>query len=123
MYLLGADRLGRDMFSRIVYGTRVSMSIGLVGVALSLMLGVVLGGISGYYGGRIDLAIQRVIEFILSLPTTPLWLGLGRRAAPQLAAAAGLFLHHHHPVAVRLDAIWRASCAAASWRCGPRISS
>ena len=76
MYLLGADRLGRDLFSRIVYGTRISMSIGLVGVALSLLLGVVLGGISGYYGGKVDNVIQRVIEFILSLPTTPLWLGL-----------------------------------------------
>ncbi len=76
MYLLGADRLGRDMLSRIVYGTRISMSIGLIGVALSLLLGVVLGGVSGYYGGWIDNAIQRVIEFILSLPTTPLWLGL-----------------------------------------------
>jgi peptide/nickel transport system permease protein len=76
MYLLGADRLGRDLLSRIVYGTRISMSIGLVGVALSLLLGIVLGGISGYYGGRVDHLIQRVIEFILSLPTTPLWLGL-----------------------------------------------
>jgi peptide/nickel transport system permease protein len=76
MYLLGADRLGRDLLSRIVYGTRISMSIGLIGVTLSLLLGIVLGGISGYYGGRIDHLIQRVIEFILSLPTTPLWLGL-----------------------------------------------
>jgi peptide/nickel transport system permease protein len=76
MYLLGADRLGRDLLSRIVYGTRISMSIGLIGVTLSLLLGVVLGGISGYYGGTIDHIIQRVIEFILSLPTTPLWLGL-----------------------------------------------
>ncbi|HEY2110562.1 MAG TPA: hypothetical protein VGH25_02415, partial [Dongiaceae bacterium] len=76
MFLLGADRLGRDLFSRTVYGTRISMSIGLIGVALSLFLGVVLGGISGYYGGRVDHVIQRVIEFILSLPTTPLWLGL-----------------------------------------------
>jgi peptide/nickel transport system permease protein len=82
MYLLGADRLGRDLFSRIVYGTRISMSIGLIGVALSLLLGVVLGGISGYYGGRIDHAIQRVIEFILSLPTTPLWLGLAAALPP-----------------------------------------
>jgi peptide/nickel transport system permease protein len=76
MYLLGADRLGRDMLSRIVYGTRISMSIGLVGVALSLVLGIILGGISGYKGGMVDNIIQRVIEFILSLPTTPLWLGL-----------------------------------------------
>lgn len=76
MYLLGSDRLGRDMLSRIIYGTRVSMSIGLVGVALSLILGVVLGGISGYYGGGIDTVIQRVIEFLRSIPTIPLWLGL-----------------------------------------------
>jgi peptide/nickel transport system permease protein len=76
MYLLGADRLGRDLFSRILYGTRISMSIGLIGVTLSLLLGIILGGISGYYGGWIDNAIQRTIEFVLSLPTTPLWLGL-----------------------------------------------
>jgi peptide/nickel transport system permease protein len=76
MYLLGADRLGRDLMSRIIHGTRVSMSIGLIGVTLSLLIGIVLGGISGYYGGRVDHAIQRVIEFIQSMPTTPLWLGL-----------------------------------------------
>ncbi len=76
MYLLGADRLGRDVFSRLMHGTRVSMSIGLVGVAISLLLGIVLGGISGYYGGWIDMFIQRVIEFIRSIPTIPLWLGL-----------------------------------------------
>jgi peptide/nickel transport system permease protein len=64
------------MLSRLVHGTRVSMSIGLVGVALSLALGVVLGGISGYYGGAIDTVIQRVIEFLRSIPTIPLWLGL-----------------------------------------------
>ena len=76
IFLLGADRLGRDLLSRIIYGTRISVSIGLIGVALSLILGIVLGGISGYFGGWIDHAIQRVIEFIMSLPTTPLWLGL-----------------------------------------------
>jgi len=75
-YLLGADRLGRDNFSRIVYGTRVSMSIGLVGVAISLVVGLILGGISGYYGGRIDKLIQRTIEFLRSMPTIPLWMGL-----------------------------------------------
>jgi peptide/nickel transport system permease protein len=76
IFLLGADRLGRDMLSRIAYGTRISISIGLIGVSFSLFLGIVLGGISGYKGGVVDNAIQRVIEFILSLPTTPLWLGL-----------------------------------------------
>jgi peptide/nickel transport system permease protein len=64
------------MLSRVMFGTSVSMSIGLVGVALSLILGIVLGGISGYFGGWIDLAVQRVIEFLLAIPTIPLWMGL-----------------------------------------------
>ncbi len=76
MYLLGADRLGRDVLSRLIYGTRISMSIGLVGVTISLILGIILGGISGYYGGTVDNLIQRLIEFIRSMPTIPLWLGL-----------------------------------------------
>ncbi len=76
MYLLGTDRLGRDVFSRLIYGTRVSMSIGLVGVAISLFLGVVFGSISGFYGGWIDTLIQRAIEVVSSMPTIPLWLGL-----------------------------------------------
>ena len=75
-YLLGSDRLGRDVFSRLVHGTRISTSIGLVGVAVSLVLGVVLGGISGYFGGPVDTVIQRIIEFLMSLPTIPLWMGL-----------------------------------------------
>ena len=82
MYLFGADRLGRDQFSRIIFGTRVSMSIGLVGVALSLILGILLGGISGYYGGTIDNIIQRVIEFLRSIPAIPLWLGLAAALPP-----------------------------------------
>jgi peptide/nickel transport system permease protein len=76
IFLLGADRLGRDMFSRLCYGARISLSIGLVGVFLSLTLGVVLGGVSGYYGGRVDTIIQRVIEFIRSIPSIPLWMAL-----------------------------------------------
>ena len=74
--LLGTDRLGRDMWSRVCYGTRISMSIGLVGVALSFAFGIVLGGISGYYGGIVDTMIQRIIEFIRSMPTIPLWMAL-----------------------------------------------
>ncbi|MBI5959310.1 MAG: ABC transporter permease, partial [Chloroflexi bacterium] len=77
IFLLGSDRLGRDMLSRIVTGARISLSIGLVSVFLSLTLGIVLGGISGYYGGWIDNVIQRVIEFLRSIPTLPLWMALG----------------------------------------------
>ena len=76
VYFFGADRLGRDILSRIIMGTRISMSIGLVGVAVSLIVGVSLGGLSGYYGGWIDNAIQRLIEFLRSIPTIPLWMGL-----------------------------------------------
>ncbi|HVU13889.1 MAG TPA: ABC transporter permease [Phototrophicaceae bacterium] len=76
MYILGADHLGRDMLSRTLYGTRVSVTIGLVGVAISLFLGILLGGISGYFGGWLDILIQRVIEFLNSIPSIPLWLAL-----------------------------------------------
>lgn len=76
LYVLGADRLGRDLLSRLIHGTRISLSIGLVGVVISLLFGVVIGGFSGYYGGWFDSVTQRVIEFIRSLPTIPLWLGL-----------------------------------------------
>ena len=76
MYLLGADRLGRDLFSRLILGTRTSMTIGLVGVFFSLVLGILLGGLSGYYGGLTDTLIQRLIEFLRSVPSIPLWMGL-----------------------------------------------
>ncbi len=76
IFLLGTDELGRDMFSRIMYGSAISLSIGLVGVFLSFILGVILGGISGYYSGAVDTIIQRVIEFLLSMPTIPLWMAL-----------------------------------------------
>ena len=75
-FLLGTDRLGRDMLSRIVYGARISLSIGLIGVSLSLLLGVILGGVSGYYGGMTDNVIQRFIELLRSFPTIPLWMAL-----------------------------------------------
>ena len=76
VFLLGADRLGRDVLSRLLAATRISASIGLVGVIVSFVLGVLIGGISGYYGGTADIAIQRVIEFIRAMPSIPLWLAL-----------------------------------------------
>jgi peptide/nickel transport system permease protein len=74
--LLGTDSLGRDMFSRILYGSAISLSIGLMGVFSSFLLGATLGGVSGYYGGAVDTVIQRVIEFLMSVPTIPLWMAL-----------------------------------------------
>ena len=75
-HLLGTDRLGRDQWSRLMHGTRVSLSIGLVAVGLSIFLGILLGGISGYYGGWPDLVIQRLIEILQSLPPIPIWMAL-----------------------------------------------
>jgi peptide/nickel transport system permease protein len=76
LFLLGTDEQGRDQWSRLMFATRTSLTIGLAGVAMALVLGVFLGGISGYYGGAIDTVIQRVIEILRSIPTIPLWMGL-----------------------------------------------
>ena len=75
-YPFGTDKLGRDLYSRTVYAGRISLSIGLVGVFLSFVLGCTMGGISGYYGGKTDMVIQRGIEILISLPTIPLWMAL-----------------------------------------------
>ena len=76
VFLLGTDVQGRDLWSRLMYGTRISLTIGLFGVTVSLILGVVLGGFSGFYGGMADTIIQRTIEILRSIPTIPLWMGL-----------------------------------------------
>ena len=76
LLLFGSDELGRDLYTRTLYGGRVSLSIGMVGVAVSFLLGCILGGLSGFYGGAVDTAIQRAIEFLLSIPTIPLWMAL-----------------------------------------------
>ena len=82
MFLFGSDRQGRDMVSRIIHGGRISLSVGLVGIAFSFVLGIVIGGISGYYGGRIDTVIQRAIEITRSIPTLPLWMALSVALPP-----------------------------------------
>ena len=76
LFILGTDMQGRDIWSRLMYGTQTSLTIGLISVALSLLLGVLLGGISGFYGGTLDTIIQRVVEILRSVPTIPLWMGL-----------------------------------------------
>lgn len=82
LFLFGTDSLGRDLLSRILYGTRISLSIGLVGVVLSLVLGITLGGISGYYGGVADVLIQRAIEILRAFPDIPLWMGIAAALPP-----------------------------------------
>lgn len=75
-FLLGTDRLGRDVLSRIIYGARISLTIGLLGITVSFVLGIVIGGLAGYHGGVFDLIVQRVIEVLQSIPSIPLWLSL-----------------------------------------------
>jgi len=75
-FLLGTDRLGRDMLSRIIYGARISLTIGLVGVTLSFILGITIGGLAGYFGGWVDATVQRTTEILRSIPELPLWLAL-----------------------------------------------
>ncbi|MEK1932051.1 MAG: ABC transporter permease [Pararhizobium sp.] len=76
MFLLGSDRLGRDVLSRILYGARISLTIGLLGITMSFVLGIVIGGLAGYHGGVFDLIVQRVIEVLQSIPSIPLWMAL-----------------------------------------------
>src|SRR5215471_291692 len=76
VFLLGTDFLGRDLYSRTVLAIRTSLTIGLLAVLVSLVLGVVFGGLSGYYGGRVDAVIQRIIEILRAIPTIPLWMAL-----------------------------------------------
>ncbi|MEJ5308413.1 MAG: ABC transporter permease [Anaerolineae bacterium] len=87
LFILGTDTIGRDVLSRIFYGARISLSVGLVGIAISFVLGLLLGGISGFFGGVVDEIIQRVIEVITTLPSIPLWMALAAalpREWPQL---------------------------------------
>ncbi len=82
IYLLGTDKQGRDMYSRLIFGTRISLTIGLFGVGLSIFLGIFLGAISGFYGGLIDNLIQRVVEIVRSIPAIPLYMGMAAAFPP-----------------------------------------
>ena len=77
LFLLGSDRLGRDVLSRMIYGARISLTVGLIGISISFLLGITIGGLAGYYGGWFDLLSQRAIEIVHSIPHIPLWLALG----------------------------------------------
>jgi peptide/nickel transport system permease protein len=76
LFLAGTDRLGRDVLSRIIYGARISLTIGLIGISFSFLLGIVIGGLAGYHGGIFDLIVQRIIEVLQSIPSIPLWMAL-----------------------------------------------
>jgi peptide/nickel transport system permease protein len=92
LFLFGTDRMGRDMMSRIICGTRISTSIGLLGVFFSFVLGTLMGGLSGFYGGMVDNAIQRLTEFLRSIPTIPLWLGLAAAMPASWSSAHVYFM-------------------------------
>jgi len=92
IFLFGTDRMGRDMLSRCLYGSRISLSIGMLGVFLSLVLGLTLGGISGYFGGWSDVIIQRTIEILRCFPSIPLWMGLSAAMPPHWHALKVYFV-------------------------------
>ena len=102
MFLLGTDRLGRDLLSRIIYGARISLTIGIVGIAVSFTLGLFFGGLAGYLGGWVDHVIQRLIEILRSLPELPLWLALSAALPANWSPDPRLFRHHDHPRPARL---------------------
>jgi len=92
VFLWGSDRLGRDIFSRILYGAQLSLTVGLIGISVSFLLGIGFGSIAGYFGGKVDWSIQRLIEVLRSLPELPLWLALSAAVPSHWGPIAVFFM-------------------------------
>ncbi len=92
IFLFGSDRLGRDVFSRILYGAQLSLTVGLIGITVSFLLGISFGSLAGYFGGKIDWVIQRTIEILRSLPELPLWLALSAAVPSNWGPVAVFFI-------------------------------
>ncbi len=110
------------MLSRILYGARISLTIGLIGIAVSFLLGITLGGLAGYYGGWVDNLVQRFIEIVRSFPQLPLWMALSAILPVTWSPLLVYFGITLILGTARLDRAWRAPCARSCWRCARRIS-
>lgn len=92
LYLLGSDRLGRDIFSRILYGAQLSLTVGLIGITVSFILGISIGSVAGYFAGKVDWFVQRLIEVLRSMPELPLWLALSAAVPSHWSPVAVFFI-------------------------------